>query len=169
MTFQKICLAWLGLLVLGALALSPAAWSQSQASVTEPAPIEIDRDAVDFHRIVPKPTDPPLVYDTALVFTNTGSDDSRVICKAFDDDGHAVGRAATSVPALGLRYLLASDFSNGAAVLGHIQCGTHDPVIGSAFLLGGRAGITEVPVSQNPVDPRKHHATRIRFPVVFAQ
>ncbi len=169
MTFQKIRPAWLGLLVLGALALSPAAWSQSQAIAAEPALIEIDRDAIDFHRIAPKPTDPPLTYDTALVFTNTGGNGVRVICKAFDDNGQGVGRAATFVPALGLRYLLASDFSNGATVLGHIQCGTHRHVVGSAFLLGGRAGITEVPVSQSMVGRKKRRSTRIRFPVVLAQ
>lgn len=179
MTIQKIRPAWWGLFALGALALTPAAWSQGSVAINEAPLIEIDRDAIDFHRIAPKPTDPPLVYDTAMVFTNTGGDGARVICKAFDDNGNAVGRAATFVPGLGLRYILASDLSNNAAVLGHVQCGTHAHVVGSAFLLGGRAGITEVPVSQSMVWRKKkarpvvaakrHRTTRIRFPVVFAQ
>ena len=178
MTFQKIRPTWWGLLALGALALTPAAWS-NPAAIAEAPPIEIDRDAIDFHRIAPKPTDPPLTYDTALVFTNTGGDGARVICKAFDDNGNAVGRAASFVPGLGLRYILASDFSNNAAMLGHVQCGTHAHVVGSAFLLGGRAGITEVPVTQSTVWRKKkklsavatkrHRPTRIRFPVVLAQ
>lgn len=169
MMFQKIRPAWWGLLAFGALALTPAAWSRGRVAIAEVPPIEIDRDGIDFHRVAPKPTDPPLAYDTALVFTNLGDAGVRVICKAYDDNGDAVGRVATFVPALGLRYLLASDFSNGAALLGHIQCGTHPSVVGSAFLLGGRAGITEVPVSQAPVGRKKHRSTRIRFPVVLVQ
>lgn len=127
--------------------------------------LEIDRDGLDFRRVAPRPTDPPLTYDTALVFSNTARAGARVICKGFDDRGRPVGRAATFVPGLGLRYLLASDLSDGDAVLGQVQCATHGRVVGSAFLLGGSAGITGAPAKQADHDG----AIRIRFPVVFAQ
>ncbi len=127
--------------------------------------VVIDRDGLDFRRIAPKPTDPPLTYDTALVFSNTARAGARVICKGFDDRGRPVGRAATFVPGLGLRYLLASDLSDGDAVLGQVQCATQGRVVGSAFLLGGSAGITSAPAKQADHDG----AIRIRFPVVFAQ
>ncbi len=167
MTFRPIRLALRGVLAAGALALAPAAWAQTALTTAEAPPVEIDRGALDFHQVAPKPTDPPLVYETALVLTNTGNVGHRVICKAFDDDGQAVGRAATFVPALGLRYLLASDFTGGAPLLGQVQCATRTSITGSAFLLGGGAGITEVPVSQTR--SRRKHATRIQFPVVFTQ
>lgn len=155
---------WLAALAFAALLLLAPA-GQAADLITEGADVvEIDRDGLDFRRVAPRPTDPPLSYDTALVFSNTGRAGARVICKGFDDAGRPAGRAATFVPGLGLRYLLASDLTNGDVVLGQVQCATEGRVIGSAFLLGGKAGITEMPSRQGDHDG----AIRIRFPVVFA-
>jgi len=168
MTPQTFLPTRLGLMALGAALLFAApGWGSSDLlSDPQAAPvIEIDRDALEFQRVAPKPTDPPLSFDTALVFSNTGRAGTRVICKAFDDQGRAVGRAATFVPSLGLRFLLASDFTRGDANLGQVQCATQGRVLGSAFLLGGTAGIPGVPAHQGDHDG----AIRIRFPVVFAQ
>lgn len=167
MTFRWTCPRGIAALA-AAFTLFLAQGSLAQADLLTEADasvIEIDRDGLDFRRIAPKPTDPPLVYDSALVFSNTGREGARVICKGFDDAGRPVGRAATFVPGLGLRYLLASDFTNGNAVLGQVQCATKGRVAGSAFLLGGAAGITQLPAQQGDSDG----AIRVRFPVVFAQ
>ena len=148
-----------------AVACPLGAAAQDLALGADADAVLIERDGLDFRRIAPKPTDPPLTYDTALVFSNTARAGARVICKGFDDRGRPVGRAATFVPGLGLRYLLASDLSDGDAVLGQVQCATQGRVVGSAFLLGGSAGITSAPAKQADHDG----AIRIRFPVVFAQ
>ncbi len=168
MTPQSFIRSRLAAIALGSSLLFAApGWGNPQRLLDEPNTpvVEVDRDALDFQRVAPKPTDPPLAFDTALVFSNTGRAGTRVICQAFDDEGLPAGRAATFVPPLGLRYLLASDFTAGEPNLGQVQCATQGRVLGSAFLLGGSAGITSVPSQQADHDG----AIRIRFPVVFAQ
>jgi hypothetical protein len=48
-----------------------------------------------------------------LVFTNLGNRPTSVKCVGFDKNGTPIGRTATRIPPLGVRYVLASDISNG--------------------------------------------------------
>lgn len=121
--------------------------------------VEIDRTSAELgDELRPRDVDRDIA-DTALVFTNFSGTSARVRCVAYDRDGHAVGRAWVGVPALGVRYLLASDFANGADFIGHARCGTSRAVRGTAVFLGG--GITDLPAIQ----PRPYSG-RIRFPLV---
>jgi len=103
----------------------------------------------------PRPVDDPRVADTALIFTSFSAEDSRVLCVGFDRNGRIAGRAWTKLPGLGLRYILASDISNGDIFVGHVQCGTSRGVRASALFLG--PDVTDLPAVQG---------VRKRFPVV---
>ena len=83
--------------------------------------------------------------DTALVFTNKGYTRVGVWCTAYDSDGHVVGRADTSVPGNGLRYLRASDFSDGRDFVGHAECKSNGHAAATAVLFG--AEITDLPAT----------------------
>lgn len=121
--------------------------------------VEILRDATDLSiDLRPRPVDDLDVADTALVFTNLGARASRVKCVAFGKNGAPVGRAWLKLPALGLRYLLASDLSSDRDFVGHAQCAVAAGVKGSAIFLG--PGLTDLPVL-NPAGPG-----RVRFPLV---
>lgn len=145
--------------LLGAAALVALA-APSLAQDTRSTDIDLSRDGVELREVLDRPVDED-VLDTALVFTNTGRVATRVICKAFDDNGEAVGRTALSVPGLGLRFVLASDVANGTDFLGSVQCSTQGRVLGSAFLLGA-GGLTDLPAKQADHEG----ALRVRFPVV---
>ena len=106
----------------------------------------------------PRPVDDVDVADTALVFTNLSGRNARVKCVAFGKNGAPLGRAWLRLPALGLRYLLASDLSNDRDFVGHAQCAVAAGVKGSALFLG--PGLTDLPVL-NPDGPG-----RVRFPLV---
>jgi len=121
---------------------------------------EIDRDAADLPTVIrPRPVDVDVV-DTAMVFTNTSALDRRIVCVGLDKQGTPVGRVLVKLPALGLRYVLASDLSNGADFVGSAQCSSHSTVKGSAIFLG--PGITDLSVGN--IAGRR--IGRIRFHVV---
>lgn len=140
-----------------ALLLAPPALAQVAVSVDDG--IEVDRDVdalVDDLR--PRDIDRD-VADTALIFTNLGNTARRVRCVGFDKNGQPVGRVWLRVPALGLRYALASDLSNGVDFIGHAQCSSAVAVKGTAIFLG--PGLTDLP-ARNP----SRVYGRIRFPLV---
>jgi len=98
------------------------------------------------------------VTDTVLLFTNFNNYDDAVICVGFDRNGTPIGRTLTRIPRLGVRYVLASDISNGLDFIGHVQCAKHGRVEGTALFIG--PGVTDLPVLNRGVK------NRIRFPVV---
>jgi hypothetical protein len=108
--------------------------------------------------IEPQPEDPDLA-DTALVFTNMDRRSAGVICVGFNKNGRAVGRTATRIPPLGLRYVLASDISNGVDFIGQVQCSPRGNVVGSVVFIG--PAVTDLPVRNG-----KLGKSRIRFPLV---
>ncbi|MBW2420513.1 MAG: hypothetical protein JRH19_18370 [Deltaproteobacteria bacterium] len=129
---------------LWSLTLAPIAGAQKLTAV-DPGP-EIVRDTAALsHDLRPRPIDDPDVADTALIFTNKGSD-ARVFCVGFDKEGDPVGRAWLKLPRLGLRYMLASDLSHDRDFVGHVQCSAPGQVKGSSVFLG--PGLTDLPVIQ---------------------
>lgn len=118
--------------------------------------VEIVRDATSLSdELRPRPVDDPDSTDTALIFTSFDNEDSRIFCVGFNKNGRAVGRAWAKLPGLGLRYILASDISNGVDFVGHVQCKTGRNVRASAVFLGPQ--LTDLPAVQG---------VRKRFPVV---
>ncbi len=113
---------------------------------TLPEEIESDPDASD-------------LADTALVFTNMSRRSAWVKCVGFDKNGEPVGRTSTRVPPLGLRYVLASDISNGERFIGQVQCKPKGPLVGSVVFIG--PSITDLPVRNGNLGK-----SRIRFPLV---
>ena len=110
-------------------------------------------------QIEPQPADPDFA-DTALIFTNMTRHTARVRCVGFNKNGRPIGRTATVIPPLGLRYVLASDLSNDADFAGQVQCASHGRIVGSAVFIG--PGLTDVPVLNGTIGE-----SRIRFPIVF--
>lgn len=108
--------------------------------------------------IEPQPEDPDLA-DTALVFTNMSRRNAGVVCVGFNKNGEPVGRTATRIPPLGLRYILASDISDGVDFIGQVQCSPHGRVVGSVVFIG--PAVTDLPVRNG-----KLGKSRIRFPLV---
>ena len=98
------------------------------------------------------------VADTVLLFTNFSNYGAAVKCVGFDRNGTPIGRTLTRIPRLGVRYVLASDISNGLDFIGHVQCAKHGRVEGTALFIG--PGVTDLPVLNRGVK------NRIRFPVV---
>ena len=122
---------------------------------------DIERDATSLKDRIETPPDPERdVADTAIVITNLGNHRGVALCAAFDYDGHPVGRARVRVPALGLRWLLASDISNDVDFIGSAHCFIRGHMLGTAIFLG--PGITDLPVHQTNVAG----AFRIVIPVV---
>lgn len=108
--------------------------------------------------IEPDP-DAPDLADTALVFTNMSRRSAWVKCVGFNKNGEPVGRTSTRVPPLGLRYVLASDISNGEHFIGQVQCKPKGPLVGSVVFIG--PSITDLPVRNGNLGK-----SRIRFPLV---
>jgi len=131
----------------------------STAALSTDDGVEIVRDGIELRdELLPRDIDHDIA-DTALVFTNLGGRVSRVRCVAYDANGQPIGRAWLRVPALGVRFMLASDMANGSDFIGHAQCGALNAVRGTAVFLGG--GVTDLPSMQ----PRRFDG-RIRFPLV---
>ena len=105
---------------------------------------DIGRDAVDLADEMTRPVD-LLRYDTALVLTSRDDSDRRVVCTAFDEDGRVVGRGSVRVPARGIRHALASEIGSGPPLLASVVCKSRGRVSGTAYLLGGAAGVTSLP------------------------
>ncbi len=147
-----------GLLAAGTLMVGVSAGAQE--IVVEDA-VQIERDGVALRdHLGPDPIDPDIV-DTALVFSNKGLAGTRVDCRAFDRNGNPVGGAWLHVPPLGLRYVLASDFSDDVDFTGTAQCITHARINGSAVLIAP-GGLTNLDVDKG----EGQRGIRIAFPIV---
>ena len=81
-------------------------------------------------------------------------------CLARNDDGETIGRARIVVPGGGLRYLRASDLSDGADFVGSALCKSAARVDATAMLFG--VGVSDLP--SRSVRRGKVH----RFPLVAA-
>jgi hypothetical protein len=181
---QKSLRTLLVLLAAVGMLANPAAFAQEDTDNEDNRPPAIDRsnfvriskDALQNHldainvvdvareidtlpdEIEPTPEDSD-VADTALVFTNMSRSTSAVQCVAFNKNGRPIGRTRTVVPPLGLRYVLASDMSNGVDFVGQVQCAPRGRVIGSVVFIG--PAVTDLPVRNG-----KLGKSRIRFPLV---
>ncbi len=100
------------------------------------------------------------VIDTALVFNNPRGRRTLVACIGYNANGRALGRAFTVVPPNGVRFIRASDLSDGRDFLGSAQCKARARVIPSSFIVG--VGFSDAPA--RVVHGWDH--TAIRFPIV---
>jgi len=78
--------------------------------------------------------------------------------------GAPAGRAWTRVPAGGLRVILASDLSNGAAFAGQVSCRVDGLVEGKALLVAA-SGLADVGCARTGLR-RKREPHRLHFGVV---
>ena len=99
--------------------------------------------------------------NTALVFNNVTRSDSYVVCTAYDGNGNNLGTKRAYVPKRGVKYLRASDLSNGVDFVGSAVCTSRARMAASAVFLGPGT-ITNLDVIQ----PGTWDATRIRFPLI---
>lgn len=120
----------------------PAAGAQDAQNVRE-----IERDAISLRDRIQLPTPPDVsTADTAIVFTNVGNRGAAARCVAFDYEGQRIGQTRVRVPARGMRWLLASDLSDGERFIGNAQCFVNGQMLASAIFLG--PAITDLPVKQ---------------------
>jgi len=138
-------LQWLARAGLASMILAlvvPAVAAQDAASVRE-----IERDAVSLRDRIELPPPPDVsTADTAIVFTNVGNRHAAARCVAFDYEGERIGQTRVRVPARGMRWLLASDLSDGQRFVGNAHCFVNGQMLASAVYLG--RGITDLPVKQ---------------------
>jgi hypothetical protein len=132
--------------------------AELSVAVEVPDAPEIARDggelAADLRSATDRDRD---VADTALVFNNPGTGPAAVGCRGFDARGDYVGGAIVRIPARGLRYLRASDLSNGADFVGSAVCHSTSRLVAEAVLLAP-SGATNLRVQQRRL--------QVRFPVV---
>lgn len=153
------------LLIAAALLLAGPVYAgnANRIDTDETADKDVARDGaalqVDIRDAIDRDTD---VADSALVFTNTGDFEGRVICRAIDMNGQAIGsRTGVTVPAGGVRYLRASDLSDGADFVGRAVCVARRPMVSSGFFLAPGA-MTDL--ESRRTEQRRH--VRMHFPVV---
>jgi len=144
------------LLATGLLLITSPATAQSLASwddSRDEAQLKLDvREAIE------RDTD---VANTALVFNNTSSTEAIVRCAAYGANGRVLGRRRAVVPAKGLRYLRASDLSNGKDFVGSAVCTARNRLAASAVFLAPGAMTNLDVIQAGPWD-----STSIRFPLV---
>lgn len=110
--------------------------TSSAISSSDIETIEVDRNGDELRdEIRPRPTDVDIT-DTALVFTNRSHKVVKVRCISRTQDGAIIGQATTTVPAYGLRYIRASDFSEGRDYVGSAACKSNGRVVSGAILFG---------------------------------
>lgn len=124
--------------------------------------IDIEHDADELRDIVrPRPADVD-VADTVLVFTNTMREVGKVRCHARNRAGEAVGGLRTNLPAGGIGFFLASDFSDGGDYVGRAHCKASRGVIATAIFLGPE--ITDLKVASRQA--RRPGASNHQFPLI---
>jgi len=175
-TNSKTLVGWATTALLVALMWAPAISAQParrgmapRAVPVRPAvdPAELDVPQIDIERdgdalrdeIRPRPHDTD-VADTALVFTSHVAQVVYVKCVARDQSGTVVGRTRTRLPARGLRYLRASDFSDGRDFVGHADCKSSGHVTATGILFG--AEITDLPSKSR----RRGRGMQHEFPLI---
>jgi len=142
------------------LALAAAALLAAAAGAQEIDPPDVSPDESALEDVLEQPVDAPHA-NTALVFSSRADVELRVVCRARNAQGEAVGDAAVRVPPHGVRFLLASDFSDGAPFLGQVRCVSPRGIRGSGFARSAN-GVTDVPSPEH----RAGHGLLIHFPVV---
>lgn len=144
--------------------LIAAAFVASAATAQTATPVPVDRG--NLGELLDTPILPPAL-DTALVFSNPNAFAVKASCRGHDADGNPVGAAVTEVPARGLRFVLASDLSVRAPFLGSVNCTLGGVMNASGFLVGGTAGVTDVPAHVRiPARKDRDRTILARFPVV---
>jgi len=133
------------------------------AGAEDPAPNEgpeVVRGGSELQALAAMPSAQRTGVETALIFTNVGGSEFRVLCAAYDAEGSPLGHAWTRIPARGMRVLLASDLSAGADFAGPVECLALGRVVPSGLLLTP-SGISAVG------SERYHgvHADFVRFPL----
>jgi len=145
------------------LVLGMSASASAQEAVQIPAIVDFERDAVQLRDRIERPPVDPDLADTAVVLTNGGNTRAYAVCWAFDGDGKPLGRTRLKIPALGLRWALASDLSNDVDFIGSVRCYVSGNVHGTAVFFG--PGITDLPTRPVPqVSAVNGH--RLEFPLV---
>lgn len=119
-------------------------------------PPDVTHEEGELEALLEEPVEPPQI-NTALVFSSLAGEELRVVCRARNAQGEPVGAAGVRVPAHGVRFLLASDFSDGQPFLGQVTCLSPRGIRGSGFARGAN-GVTSVP------SPERKRV--IHFPVV---
>jgi hypothetical protein len=142
------------------LALAAAALLASAAGAQEIDPPDVSHDESALEDVLEEPVDAPHA-DTAMVFSSLVDVELRVVCRARNAQGEAVGAAAVRVPPHGVRFLLASDFSDGAPFLGQVRCASPRGIRGTGFARSAN-GVTDVPSPEH----RAGRGLLIHFPVV---
>lgn len=145
------------------IALAAAALLASGASAQEVDPPDVTHDESELEGVLEEPVDAPHV-NTALVFSSLADVGLRVVCRARNAQGEAVGHAAVRVPPHGVRFLLASDFADGTPFLGQVRCLSPRGIRGSGFARSAN-GITDVPSPEH----REGRRLMIHFPVVVTR
>jgi len=112
----------------------------------------------DMKEAVDRDTD---VANTALVFNNTGGEQTHVFCTAFGANGRALGSKVARIPGKGVRYLRASDLSNGVDFIGSALCSSRGRVVGSAVFLAPGAMTNLDVIQAGPWDDAS-----LRFPLI---
>ena len=133
------------------------------AGAEDPAPTEgpeVVRGGAEFQALAAMPSAERTGVETALIFTNVGGSEFRVLCVAYDAEGSPIGHAWMRIPERGMRFLLASDLSAGTDFAGPVECLALGRVVPSGLLLTP-SGISDVS------SERYHgvHADFVRFPL----
>ena len=130
MISKKVCLP-----ALAFCALIPASgYAQLDSAETLPE-YEIDRNVVEMNDRIDRPEDYD-IFDSAILFSSYDRDNRVVHCIAYDARGERIGRAKTTVPANGVKLMLASDVARQIDFLGKITCRSRGQIHGSAYLVG---------------------------------
>jgi len=140
--------------------LAAALLLAAAAGAQEIDPPDVTHEESELEAVLEDAVDAPHV-NTALVFSSLADVELRVVCRARNAQGEAIGHAALRVPAHGVRFLLATDFSDGAPFLGQVRCLSPRGIRGTGFARSAN-GLTDVPSPE-------HKAGRghlIHFPVV---
>jgi len=115
---------------------SPLASAQS-AALQE---VEIDRDATQLSDLLTGATNPnpevAALLDTAMVLTSVSGAETTAYCYANDHQGITVGRVRVRIPAMGVRFFLASDVIADRGFVGSIICSAAGYVIGTELMIG---------------------------------
>lgn len=121
--------------------------------------LEVIRDATELQAMLKKAPDVDVV-DTALVFNNPRRHKTLVACIGYNANGRVLGRAYTVVPANGVRFIRASDISNGRDFLGSASCRARARLIPASFIVG--VGFSDAPAKV----VHSWDESGMRFPVV---
>lgn len=142
------------------MALASAALLSTAAGAQESEVPDLSHDESELENVLEEPVDAPRA-NTALVFSSLADVERRVVCRARNARGEEVGAAAVRVPAHGVRFLLASDFSDGEPFVGQVRCVAPRGIRGSGFARSAN-GVTDVPSPEQ----REGRGVLIHFPVV---